>query len=148
MRIRQLAFALVLAASPVVVTGCGGKQAWSVASAQSAGVTIEPLDGFVRGGKLWIRTNVVNGGSVPIIVDRDAVRCVLPNGMAIARASGSATVHTPYAILPGGMHAVYVEFEGDFLGVPSATIDFSQAITANGQPMGTFQVPVQNLAPR
>lgn len=148
MSIARFALVAFLAFTPVVAGCGGGKQPWSVAAAQGGGVTIEPVDGFVRGQKLWIRTNVVNGGNAPIIVDRDAVKCILPNGMAIPRASGSATVHTPYVIPPGGMHAVYVEFEGDFLGIPSAAIDFSQAITVNGQPIGAPQVAVQNLAPR
>jgi hypothetical protein len=142
-----IVFAALLAGAPLASTGCGARQAWAMTQAQSGGVTVIPIDASAHGGKLWVRTNVINGTSAPIVVVRDGVRCVLPDGSVIGRASGKTSLHQPYVIEPGGAHPVYVEFEGDFRAVPSVNVDFSQAITSSGQAIGAPQVFARNLEP-
>lgn len=108
---------------------------------------MQPIQAWVGGSKLWVRTTVLNGSPEPIVVLRDAVVCTLPNGQQVGRASGSTSVHTPYVLPPGGAHAVYVEFEGegfDFHAVPQVTVDFSKAITTNGQPVAVSPMVLVN----
>jgi hypothetical protein len=137
---RKLALLLVVLCSVLVLACGGGKHLWA-AQPVSGPVTIQPQQVYVRGGKLWVRTNVINGTNQPIMVDRDQIIARLPNGAIVHRASGSTTVHTPYMLPPGAAHAVYVEFFGegfDWRDVPGAQIDFSPGVTTNGQPM---QIP-------
>lgn len=146
---RHLLMPLALSAV-LLASGCGGKQFWNAGTAQGGGVQVQPMQSWVSGHKLWVRTTVLNGTTDPIVVVRDAISCALPNGAMVGRASGSTTVHTPYVIPAGGAHAVYVEFEeGDFdwHTVPQVTVDFSKAITKNGQPVGVSPMQIVNAGP-
>jgi len=127
----------ILALAVVLACG-GGKHYWQAQPAQGGPITIQPEQIWVAHGKLWVRTNVVNGTGQPIMINRDAIVARLPNGAVVHRAAGSATIHAPYLIPPGGAHAVYVEFYADGLDwqtVPNAQVDFSPGLTVNGQPM-------------
>lgn len=108
---RVLAMSLVLSAV-LFASNCGGRQNWSAGEALGGGVRVQPIQAWVSGHKLWVRTTVINGTTDAIIVVRDSISCTLPNGSRVGRASGSATPHAPYAIAAGGAHAVYVEFRG------------------------------------
>ncbi len=116
----------------------GGKHMW-VAQAPAGGpVVIQPEEVWAHGGKLWVRTNVVNSTNQLLTIDRDLIIARLGNGAVLHRAQGTYTQHMPYAIPPGAGHAVWVEFVGegfDWRDVPSAQIDFSPATTLNGQPV-------------
>ena len=121
-----------------VVIACGGGKRYWVAQAAPGPITIQPEQVWVAHGKLWVRTNVVNGTNQPIMINRDSIVARLPNGAVVPRAAGSATIHAPYLIPPGASHAVYVEFYGgelDWDTVPTAQIDFSSGVTMNGQPI-------------
>jgi hypothetical protein len=89
----------------------------------------------------------MNGTDQPIIVDRDQIVARLPSGAVIHRAEGTYSQHAPYMIPPGAGHPVYVEFAGegfDWRDVPSAQIDFSPGVTANGQPVAVPPLAVAN----
>jgi hypothetical protein len=132
-------FHTVLLALTVAVAACGGEKI--VLHAQpvdSAGVHVQPLDIYVGGKKLWVRLSVTNSGTGTLIVQRDAVVAHTPNGQTIGRAQGTYGLHEPYVIPAGGMHLVYVEFEEQgfkWKDMPSATIDFANAVTRDGQPV-------------
>jgi hypothetical protein len=148
MRRRQFLLGAALIGASLTSAACSSRQPWTITPAQSGGVSIIPVSAYFRGGKLWARANLLNGTGKPIVIDRDAITCVLQSGAIIGRASGSATIHTPYDVQPGGSHAVYVEFEGDFFrGASSATVDFSRAVTVDGQTIGAPKVFLQNAAP-
>jgi hypothetical protein len=136
---------LLLVSSLTLACGGGGKHFWS-AQPVSGPITIQPQEIWAHGGKLWVRTMVTNGTQAPINIDRDQVVARLPNGAVAHRAAGAYTLHAPYMVPPGGVHEVYVEFgaeAGPWRDVPSAQIDFSAAITSNGQPV---QVPPLTVA--
>ncbi|HEY2366113.1 MAG TPA: hypothetical protein VGH87_07005 [Polyangiaceae bacterium] len=139
----KLISALVLSS---VLFACGGGKHFWAAQPVSGPVTVQPEEVWAHGGKLWVRVVLVNGTAAPIVVDRDQMVARLPNGAIVHRAQGTYTQHTPYEIPPGASHPVYVEFpaEGwDWRDVPGAQIDFSAAVTSNGQPM---PVPVLTVA--
>jgi hypothetical protein len=108
----------------------------------SADVQVSPLELYVDGEKLWVRVLVTNTSQGTITVQRDAMTAHLPNGTVIPRAMGTfGSVHTPYVLPPGGVHPVYVEFAAqgfDWKDVPTAQIDFTGAVTRDGQ---AVQVP-------
>lgn len=125
---------------------CGGGKHFWAAQPINGPVTVQPEEVWAHGGKLWVRVVVVNGTSAPIVVDRDQVIARLPNGAVAHRAQGTYTQHVPYMIPPGASHPVYVEFPAeawDWHDVPSAQIDFSAAVTSNGQPI---QMPALTVA--
>ena len=110
-------------------------------AAQAEGVVVQPMQAWIGGHKLWVRVNVINEGSEPILVDRDAVVARLPSGQSVGRALGRTSLHGAYMIPPSASHPVYVEFEEagfDWDTVPRVTIDFTQAITRGAQ-----HVPVE-----
>jgi hypothetical protein len=126
---------------------CGGRHYWSATATQGQGVRVDPMQAWVAGGKLWLRTTVFNGTSEPIRVIRDDVACVLPSGQRVGRAAGTTTVHTPYVLPPGQSHAVYVEFEGegfDWSTVPEVKVDFSHAVFRGEQPVSVAPMVVTN----
>lgn len=135
---RKLIVLVLLVLSTSFVLACGGGKSMWLAQGPTGPVTIQPDSVWARGHKLWVRTNVINGTNQPIVVDRDQIIARLPNGAVLHRAQGTYTQHMPYMIPPGAGHAVYVEFaeEGfDWRDMPNAQIDFSTAITTNGQPL-------------
>src|SRR5579859_4576565 len=97
----------------LLLGACGHKEYMHAQSVQGASVSVMPTQIWVGGGKLWVRTTVLNNGRDSVTVIRDAVTARLPNGTTMGRASGKTTLHQPYVLPPGGAHAVYVEFEGD-----------------------------------
>ena len=125
----------ILAAMFLFSVACGGRQVW-VGQAVSGPVSIQPQKAWFEGGKLWVRTIVVNNTGQAITINRDAIIARLPNNTRVPRAN--STSHEPYFLASGGAHDVNLEFEGDFSNVANAEVDFSPGVTLNGQPM---QVP-------
>lgn len=107
-------------------------------TAEYEGVTVQPMEVWTSSHKLWVRAMVINSGTQPIMVNRDAVVARLPSGMVVPRAIGRTSLHGVYFV-PGGLsHPVYVEFEEhgfDWDTVAAATIDLSGAVTREGQPL-------------
>jgi len=123
----------------VALLACGEPKVYMRAqAAEGPGVEIAPERVWVAGHKLWVRAEVINKGTEPIVVDRDAIVARLPGGQTVGRAEGRLTLHQPYYIPAGGAHPVYVEFEElgfDWHTVPEATIDFSAGIRRGDQPV-------------
>ena len=121
-----------------------GKTYLHAAAAQNEGVTVQPMQVWIGGHKLWVRVNVVNEGSEPIVVDRDAVVARLPDGQAVGRSVGRTSLHGTYFIPPQSSHPVFVEFEEtdfDWDRVGRATIDFTPGLRRGTQPIA-MQLPV------
>ncbi len=143
---KLFAMVLVVVSSSLLFACGGGKRDWA-AQAAPGPIAIQAEEVWVRGHKLWVRVNVMNGTAQPIMVDRDQIVARLPNGAVVHRAQGTYTQHAPYMIPPGAGHPVYVEFAGegfDWTAVPSAQIDFSPGVTMNGQPMAVPPLAVTN----
>ena len=132
----RFVYASVLAAA---LAGCGGgKIVLRAQPVDSADVRVTPMEVYVGGKKLWVRVSVQNNSKGTLIVQRDAMTAHLPNGQTLTRAMGSYTLHEPYVLPPGAMHPVYVEFEEQgfkWKDMPTAQIDFTGAITRDGQPV-------------
>lgn len=132
----RLVYASVLAAA---LAGCGGgKIPLRAQTVDSADVHVTPMEVYIGGKKLWVRITVQNLSKGTLIVQRDAMTAHLPNGQTLTRAMGSYTMHEPYVLPPGAMHPVYVEFEEQgfkWKDMPSAQIDFTGAVTRDGQPV-------------
>jgi hypothetical protein len=124
---------------PMVLAGCGGEKI--VMHAQpldSADIRVTPTELRVGGKKLWVKVMVQNTGTGTLILQRDAMTAHLPSGQTVPRAMGGWGLHEPYVITPGAVHPVYVEFEEQgfkWSDVPSAQIDFTNAITKDGKPL-------------
>lgn len=113
-------------------------------TAQAEGVVVQPMQVWIGGQKLWVRVNVANEGSEPILVDRDRVVARLPSGQTVSRAVGRTSLHGAYVVPPHTSHLVYVEFEElgfDWETVPRVTIDFTNAVTRGDQHI-SLQMPV------
>ncbi len=131
---KSVTLALV-AALAVTTLGCA-REYLHASSVAYEGVSVEPSQVWISGHKLWVRAVVINSGTQPIQVSRDAMIARVPSGQVVSRALGTTTVHDVYFIPGGAAHAVYVEFHEagfDWNTVPQATIDFSNAITRDGQ---------------
>lgn len=133
-----IACGLALATSLAAASPAWAGPEWLARPVYTSRVSIEPLRVNINSSRLWVRTRVTNHGSVPLLVDRDAVTAVLPNGNAVTRASGVFTRHQAYVIPPGASRNVYVDFrEAGFRweALPGARVDFSRAVR-------TFDGPV------
>ena len=130
---------VVLLAMTLGLAACGGgKIVLHAQPLDSGDVHVQPLDIYYGGKKLWVRLSVTNTSKGTLIVQRDAVVAHLPNGQTVSRAMGTYGLHEPYVIPQGGMHLVYVEFEEagfHWKDIPSAQVDFANAITKDGQPV-------------
>src|SRR4051812_32535533 len=92
----------------VALVGCGGARSyWAAQPIAVQGLVIQPFEVYARGRLLNVRANLTNQGSLPVIVDRDAVTLVLPNGRVISRSQGTFTQHSPYVVPPGATHPVF-----------------------------------------
>ncbi len=136
-----------LAAALVVASlGCGGsKQYWHAQPVTSAGIRILPQKVTLWGKLLYIDTVVFNDSSVPVMVDRDRVSLVLPDGGVVGRSQGTFTQHKGYIVPPGGRHPVNVDFRAEgfkWADVGNAQVDFSQAVTIDGAPVMLPRMPV------
>lgn len=135
---KSIAFVALLAVTVTAPLGCMHHSFMHADSVSYEGVSLQPNEVWISGHKLWVRATVINTGTQPIQVDRDAVLARLPSGPVVGRAMGVTTVHAPYVILGGMSHPVYVEFHEsgfDWDHVQQATIDFTGAITREGQPL-------------
>jgi hypothetical protein len=139
---------LAAAYTAIVATslGCGGgKQYWHAQPVLTPGVRIEPKKVMVWGKLLYVETDLFNYSSVPVIVHRDQVVLVLPNGAVIGRSQGTFTQHKGYVVPPGGMHAVHVDFKAEgfkWSDVQSAQVNFGPAVFVDGQPLMLPTMPV------
>jgi hypothetical protein len=137
----KLAYALpcVFALSLSSLTGCGGHKEYMHAQAvTSPDITVQPLEIWIGGKKLWVRVNVQNNSKSVVVVNRDAMTAHLGNGRTVGRAMGSYTQHEPYNIMPGSFHPVYVEFSQEGFNwheVGPVQIDFTGAVLKDGAPV-------------
>jgi hypothetical protein len=134
-QVRLLALLSLLAL--LALPGCS-KHYFHADVAQYEGVTVQPMEIWTSGHKLWVRVMVTNSGTQPILVNRDAIVARLPSGQVVGRAMGTTTIHNTYVVPTGMSQKVYVEFpEAGFIWdmIPQATIDFSAGMTREGQPL-------------
>lgn len=136
-----------LAAALVVASlGCGGgKQYWHAQPVNTAGIRILPQKVTVWGKLLYVDTEIWNDSAVPVMVDRDRVTLVLPNGSSVGRSQGTWTQHKGYVLPPGGRRAVNVDFKADgfkWSEVGNAQVEFSQAVLIEGNPVMLPRMPV------
>jgi hypothetical protein len=124
---------------PMVIAGCGGEKIVLHAQpAQNADINITANEVHVGGKKLWLKLMVQNNSNGTLIVQRDAMTVHLPNGQTLNRAMGTYSTHEPYVITAHAVHPVNIEFEEQgfkWSDVPSAQVDFTNAITKDGQPL-------------
>ncbi len=123
----------------------GGRQLWTAAPLQGPGIIVQPTSVYATGRLLNVRTTFVNQGPVPIMVNRDAVQLVLPDGRMVARAAGTYTQHAPYLILPGASRPVWVDFRAEgwsWHDLPGAQVNWSPAVSVNGQPVAMPPMPL------
>lgn len=142
---RPVLLGLLALLSMLALLACA-KHYFQAQTAEGEGVTVQPMQVWVGGHKLWVRVTVINRGPEPIVVNRDAVTARLPSGQVVGRATGRTSLHDDYFIPPGGSHAVYVEFaeQGfDWDTVPQVTVDFSRAISRSGQAVPVAMVVAQ-----
>lgn len=128
----------LLALAAIVVAFACTKTYLHAEPVQDEGVAVQPMQVWISGHKLWVRVNVVNQGSEPIMVERDAIVARLPNGVTVGRAMGRTSLHGAYFIPPYASHAVFVEFEEqgfDWDTVPRVTIDFTQGVHRGATPV-------------
>ncbi len=138
-------FGMLLLVAMLALLACS-KHYLQARSAHAGGITVQPMQVWVGGHKLWVRVTVINDGAEPIVVTRDLVTARLPGGQTVGRASGAMTQHNNYVIPPNGSHAVYVEFaeQGfDWDTVPQVTVDFTQAIRREGRAVPVTMLVVQ-----
>jgi hypothetical protein len=123
----------------LALAGCGGEKiVLHTQPLDTADIHVTATEARIGGKKLWLKLMIQNNGSGTLIVTRDAMTAHLPNGQTLNRAVGSWTSHEPYVITPHGLHPVFVEFEQqgfEWKDVPQAQIDFTNAITKDGQPL-------------
>jgi hypothetical protein len=123
----------------VTLAGCGGgKVYWNAQPVAVQGLVVQPFEVYARGRLLNVRTNVSNQGSLPVVIDRDAVTLILPNGRMISRSQGTFTQHTPYVLAPGATHPVFVDFRSEdfnWRDFPEAQVNWQSAVTVNGMPI-------------
>ena len=116
----------------------GGRIPWRAAPIQGSGIMVTPTETYVQGHLLNVRTTFMNQGPLPITVNRDAVQLIMPDGRVVARSSGTYTQHTPYVIMPGMSHAVWVDFRAEgwrWQELPGAQVNWGPAVSVNGQPV-------------
>jgi hypothetical protein len=113
----------------------------------TADVRVTPTELEISGKKLWVKLQVQNLSTGTILIQRDQIIAHLPSGQTLTRAIGTGgwgygygvyDAHMPYALPPGAIHPVYVEYEEQgfkWKEMPSAQIDFGAAITRDGQPV-------------
>jgi hypothetical protein len=141
--------ALVLALA-VCVAGCGGRQYLRAEVVDCAGVKVIPSGVWVGGGKLFVRLMVTNDTGDTIVIYRDQMAAhplaqsngSLVAGASVDRARGQTgwqeTWGHSYVVLPGGGHAVNVEFKEQgfhWSDMSEVEIDFADAIRHGDQPM-------------
>jgi hypothetical protein len=138
----------------VTLAACGGgKIVLHMQPVATASVNVTPTELVISGKKLWVKIIVQNNTNGTLMLQRDQMVAHLPNGQTVARAMGTygggwgygyayaggyEGIHAPYVLPPGAMHPVYVEFEEQgfkWKDIPSATIDFGNGITRDGQPV-------------
>jgi len=133
--IKQRLWALFALFSLIGLLACS-KHYFHANSVEYEGVTVQPMEIWTGGSKLWVRAMVTNSGTQPILVNRDAIVARLPSGMVVGRATGKTSVHDVYFIPAGMSHPVYIEFREagfDWDSVGEASIDFSAGVTRDGQ---------------
>ena len=132
---------LVLVVVAAASVGCGGgKRFWAGAPVAVGGIDIRVEEAYTHGEKLTVRTMFFNRSAMPLMVNRDAVVVVLPNGQSVGRYAGTMAAglnRIPYVIPPGGEHQVFVDFVSGYRWheFPAVQINWSNAVTMNGAPI-------------
>jgi hypothetical protein len=76
---------------------------------------------------------VINETPGTLIIDRDQVKLITPEGMRMRRPGGLAG---SYMVPPGGLHRVNVKFNRDDIPAGCAVdVSFDGALTVNGYPL-------------
>jgi hypothetical protein len=136
----------------LALVGCGGGKIVLRMQPQpvdTADVHVTPTELMISGKKLWVKLQVQNLSAGTLLIQRDQIVAHLPNGQTLTRAIGTYgggwgygygayEAHMPYALPPGAIHPVYVEYEEQgfkWKEMPSAQIDFGASITRDGQPV-------------
>ena len=100
------------------------------------GIMITPILLDVRGDKLRVRLNVVNHTEEEVVVDRNQMQLVLPDGQVVGRFTGKISGMTSgvHRIPAGTSHRVFMDFmiEG---GPPSEVRLQLTGVIQGGKPM-------------
>ena len=79
-------------------------------AALEGGLHVRIYKAYVKGDRIYVKSHVTNGGSVPIGIERDGWALRLPSGEILPRASGITTRHNIYTVNPGERRDVFVDF--------------------------------------
>jgi hypothetical protein len=113
---RTLRFVLALAIAALALTSAGCRRdvpLYAPPAALEGGLHVRIYKAYVTGDRIYVKSHVTNGGSVPIGIDRDGWALRLPSGEILPRSHGITTRHNIYTVAPGERRDVFVDFHKD-----------------------------------
>ena len=107
--------------------------------APTQGITVTVQEIRQRGERLFFRTNFINQNPSPIVINRDLIQIVLPDGRRLGRSSGRMEIRGSYVVPTGQSHAVNFDFQSNgafnWSQWSPLTIEWGTAVTVNNQPI-------------